>query len=368
MAGIHVPTTGSIEANDLAAIVLGAATYACGGGGSPAEGHAFADELADRMADRTISLVALDELPGEATVAVPLAYPRTRRDTSVESAVAAFRSLGQRGGPPFHAVLPNSLGVVDLLTAFGVALECGIPVVDASGGARPSSRLSMTAWAAAGVRPGLMVFSDGGEPVIVDSESVAGADRTVRSIVDGDTFAGPIGGAGWAMLGHTARRSSIAAAVSSAWDLGTELLAARADDADPIDRAVAVLDGAVVIGRGPLDRVLVALDDRHDHVEVRVSSADGMLDVLALDSYLEVRHGGRPIVGAPDLIMIVAADGTPHGPHELAGEQLEGMEMAVVAVPVPSVFEAPIVLDTVADLRRRAGGETERVPFPEASA
>ena len=46
---------------------------------------------------------------------------------------------------------------------------------------------------------------------------------------------------------------------------------------------------------------------------------------------------------------------------ELAGEQLEGSEMAVVAVPVPSVFEAPIVLDTVADLvafveRVREGG------------
>ena len=368
MVGIHVPTTGSIEADDLAAIVLGAATYACGGGGSLAEGHAFADELAGRMADRTVSLVAVDELPGEATVAVPMAFPRARRDTSVESAVASFRALGTRGGPPFHAVLPNSLGVVDLLTAFGVALACGIPVVDAAGGARPSSRLSMTSWAAAGVRPGLMVVSDGGESVIVDTESVAGADRTLRSLVEGETFAGPIGGAGWAMLGHTARRTSISAAVSSAWDLGTELLAARTDGVDPIDRAVATFDGAVVIGRGPLDRVLVALEDHRDHVEVRVASADGMLDVLALDTYLEVRHGGRPIVGAPDLIMVVGADGTPHGPHDLAGDDLEGSEMAVVAVPVPAVFEAPIVLDTVADLRRRAGGETERVPFPEASA
>lgn len=366
-SGIDVPANGTIGQNELEPITLGACVYACGSGGALADAMAIAAELSERMDDRELKLATLDQLPDGASVAAPTTHPRIRARPSIDSATAAFRALGRRTVGDLDAVLPFSLSPLDVLVALGVALDTDVPVVDAAGSARAATRLTMTSWAASGLTPELLAFADGSETTVLESGSVTAADHAARALVTGGSMAGSIGAATWAMSGPAARRSSIAAALTSAWHLGTEILAARGDGRDPVDRALAVADGAIVIGRGPLRRAVVALEGPDDRLEVEIDTPLGMIEVVALESNLRVRRHGATVVGAPDLVTVLDAAGTPRTLRELTRPEFEGTTLTVMAMPVPEVFEAPIVLDAFSDLQRRSGGTGERIPFPEAS-
>lgn len=367
-SGIEVPVDGTIGQDDLEAITLGACAYASGGGGSLLEGQALAAELAHRLDDGRIGVARLEQLPDAAAVASPTTHPRIRARPSIDSAATAFRLLGERTVGHLDAVLPASLGPLDLLVAFGVAHACGIPVVDTAGSARPAGRMAMTAWAAAGIAPGLLAFADGVDTSTIGTDSVTAADDARQALLDGGSMAGSIGAAAWAMSGPAARRSSIPAAVSSVWHLGSEMRAAQLDGRDAVDRALATAEGAIVIGRGPLQRSVVALDDADDRLEIRLDTPLGLVDVVALETNLRVVRRGTPVVTAPDLITVLDPGGNPRTLRELTRPEAEGLVLTVMAMPAPSVFDAPIVLDAFGDLHRRAGGTGERVPFPESSA
>ncbi|MEO0493365.1 MAG: DUF917 family protein [Actinomycetota bacterium] len=365
-SGIEVPPSGTIGQDELEAITLGASVFASGGVALEA-GSQLADELAARLGTGAVGVVALDQIPDGAAVAAPTTHPRIRARPSIDSAATAFRELGRCTVGELDAVLPTSLDPRDLLVAIGVALECDVPLVDAAGSARSVPRLTMTSWAAAGITPGLLAFADGIETTTIGTDSLVSADHAAEALLAGGSMTGSIGSAAWAMSGPAGRRASIPAAVSSAWQLGSEILAARADGRDPVERALAVADGAIVIGRGSLRRTVVALGD-DDRLEAEIDTPLGPIDVIALDANLRVVRRDATVVAAPDLITVLGPDGAPRTLRELTSDDAIGTLLTVIAMPAPAAFEAPIVLDAFGELQRRSGGSGERVPFPESSA
>lgn len=362
MARVVVTPSGAIGVDELAAIVFGAALYASGGGGSVEAGGRFADDLRPAIAETPVGLVALTDLPDGARVAVPAAFPRPRAMPSIAAAANAFRALGERTGDAFNAVVPPDLTVHGVLVALGVAVACDVPIVDAAGSVRAVRRLDMTTWAAAGVAPGVVAMADPNDVVVIDTDSIDGADSAARAVLAGDSFRGPVGGATWAMNATTLRRSSIPAALSAACAAGSVVLDAPSRGTDPVDALAATIDRAVVAGRGRVGRVTVALTGEREHVEIRVDTVRGPFEILSLDSHVQLRSPQGVLVGAPDLISVVTAGGTPLGVRELSSPELADAEVAIVVAPSPEVSPARVPAEAYARAHATFG-TSGSVPF-----
>lgn len=359
--GVELTPTRTIGIDEIEAIAVGAAFYACGAGGSLVDGRILTSGLAGRLGPSTLGVVGLDELPDAARVAVPLSFARPRTVASVDAATVAFRDLAARTGGPFDAVVPADLGVVAVLTAFAVAAELDLPVVDAGGGLRAAPRLEHTTWAAAGILPELAVVTDGDERVTLQSDSVVVADRSIRAVVGGDTFAGAVAGATWAMRAPTVRRGSCPGILTAALIAGQAIDAAADEGGDAIGELVRLVDGAVLAGRGTVGSVTVALHERMEHVEVRIDTAGGPVEVASIEGHLQLRVDGQLVAGAPDLISIVTPGGIGCTPRDLAVPAMEGQPVAVIAIPSPA--EAPVDPLAYADDHRLLGGNGEPIPF-----
>lgn len=360
MARVGVTPSGAIGVDELQSIAVGAAVYASGGGGSLTAGKALAHDLGAEISDVPIGLVAFGELPAAARVAVPLTFPRPRAAPSIAAATAAFRALAERTGGPFDAVVAPDLSVFGVLVALGVAAECDVPVVDAAGSIRAATRPDLTTWAAADVAPGIVAVADPHDAVVIETESVAGAHDTVQAVVSGGTLRGPFGAAAWAMNAGSLRRSSIPAGLSAVCAAGS--IVREPGSADPVEALVAAIDRAVLVGRGRLGQVTVALDEPREHVEIRVDTDRGPLELLALDSHVQVRSPKGVLVGAPDLIAVLTTDATPLSVRELTTPAMADREVAVVVAPSPVVAPARIPVEAYDELHA-VFGTSGPVPF-----
>lgn len=362
MARVGVTPSGAIGADELEAIVLGAAMYGSGGGGTVESGTRLAADVRSAMADTPVGLVALRDLPAEARIAVPAAVPRARSLPSIAAAATAFRALAERSGDPFDAVVAPDLSVHSALVALGVAAACEVPVVDTAGSIRAATALDMTTWAAADVAPGIVVLADTADVVVLESESLDGADKAARAVLAGDALRGPIGLATWAMNAGALRRSSIPAALSALCATGAAAVDARARGADPVAALAGSIDRAVVAGRGRLGQVTVVLDQRREHVEIRIDTPSGPFEVVSVDSHVQLRSPQGVLVGAPDLISVVSAEGTPLGVRELTSPELAGTDVAVVVAPTPVIAPARVPTEAF-DAIHASLGTAGPVPF-----
>lgn len=361
--GVEVIPPRNLGIDEIETISIGSGFYGCGGGASLVEARILASALAGRLGARRVGVVPLERLPDEARVAVPSTFARPRNVASIDAAIAAFRSLADRTGGPFDAVMPADLGAVSVLVAFGVAAEVGIPVVDAAGAARASDHLDQTMWAAAGVLPGAVVLSTGDDQVGLESDSVAVADRSIRALIAADPLRGSVGCATWAMRGPTARRSSIPGALGAALRAGEAVDAAAEHGGDAAAGLVRAVDGAVLVGRGRIGAVTVALHERTEHFEIRVDTEAGPIDVLAVDAHHQLRIGGEVVVGSPDLISIVTPGGLGCTPRDLAAPAMEGQVVAVIAAPGPTVDGLRIDPASFGAAHRLLGTDGEPIPF-----
>lgn len=333
MARVEVARSGAIAADDLASVVLGAAFCGSGGGGSFESGGRLAGVVKRAGGGDPVGIVALADLPDRARVAVPASFPGPGATPSIDAAAHAFRVLGERTGDAFDAVVPVDLTVHGMLTALGVAVSCGIPVVDAAGSVRAADRFDMTTWAAAGVVPRAVVMADPSRSVVIDTDSTDGADSATRAVLTGTTLHGPVGGASWAMHAATVQRSSIPGAVSVALAAGRAVSDAWDRGADPAGALAATVDRAVVVGRGRLGEVTVTLTDRRERVEARIDTMQGPFHVHSLDSHIHLRSSNDVLVGAPDLISVMTAEGIALDVGQLTAPEFTDAEVAIVAAP-----------------------------------
>lgn len=362
MARVGVTPSGAIEVDELMAIVFGSAFFGSGGGGSVEAGGRLADELRAALEDAPVGVVALADLPDQARVAVPASFPQPQVMPSIAAATNAFRALGERTGDAFDAVVPLDLTVHGVLVALGVAVACDVPVVDAAGSVRAARRLDMTTWAAAGVVPGIVAMADPRDVVVIGTDSIDGAGSAARAVLAGDTLRSPIGGASWAMNTNTLRRSSIPAALSAACAVSNAVLDAPSRGTDPVDALVATIDRAVVVGRGRLGRVTLALTGRREHVEIRIDTLRGPVEILSIDSHIQLRSPQGVLVGAPDLISVVTTGGRPLCVRELSSPELAEIEVAVIAAPTPEATPARVPTEAY-DRVHATFGTTGPVPF-----
>ena len=360
MARVGVTPSGAIGVDELQSIAVGAAIHAAGGGGSLTAGKVLAHDLGAEITDVPIGLVALGEVPVEARVAVPLTFPRPRATPSIAAATAAFRALAERTGGPFDAVVPPDLSVYGVLVALGVAAECELPVVDTAGSIRAATRPESTTWAAADVAPGIVAVADPGDVVVVETDSTTGAHDTIQAVLAGGTLRGPVGAAAWAMNAGTLQRSSIPAALSAVCAAGA--IVRDPATADPVEALVATIDRGVLVGRGHIGEVTVALGEQHEHVEIRVDTDRGPFELLALDSHVQLRSPQGILVGAPDLIAVVTDDAMPLSVRELTGPDMADHEVAVIAAPSPVIEPARIPVEAYDELHA-VFDTTGPVPF-----
>lgn len=361
--GVDTSPTRAIGADQIESLRSGAVFYASGGGGSLIESDGLAADVVRRIAGGAVAVLATADLSSEMRCAVPSAASRPRAKPSLSSACAAFELLGERAGGSFDAVLPADLGVLSVLVACGVAAELDLPVIDAAGSWRATAHVDQSTWAAAGVIPSLIALTDGDETVVLQADTAEVADRSMRSLLGGSTFVGPVGMASWPMAGPTARRSSLEGALSAALAAGAAVELARSAGADPIEALVGAVDGAVLVGRGPLSGVTMTLRDHSEHFEIRIDTEDGPVEVLSSEGHVLLRRPTGDVAGAPDLLAIVATDGTPLTARDLAAPEREGEAVAVIATPAPCPGGVTTDPASFAGAHISLGGSGERIPF-----
>lgn len=362
MATLGVTPSGAIGVDELETLARGAAVYGSGGGGSIEDAAPLIDEIRGSMAGRPVGVVGLRELPAEARVVMPAAFSRSSAGVSVAAAALAVRALADRSGGVFDAIVLADMSVFGTLVALGVAAACAVPVVDASGSVRAITRLECTTWAAAGVAPGPLALADGSEVVLVDTDSIDGADRALQAMLAGDALRGPTAAATFAMSGAALRRSAIPDAISSVRGTGRAAGPGTPGAPRPISALVEAIPGAIEVGRGPVGRVTVDLGSRREHVEVRVNTTRGPVSVVSFDDHLQLRSPRGVLVGAPDLIAVVRHDGTALTARELAAPETTGAEVSVVVAPTPDVEPARVPVEAYDDLHALVGVEGP-VPF-----
>ena len=327
-------------------IIYGCAVLGTGGGGSIAEGLEVMED--DLKENQEIQLISLDELPDDCLVATPYCCGAPIIDGAEVSdaykalpqieepmALVAFRKLEEYFGKPFYAVSSTELGAANTADALHVACRLGLPIIDADPVGRSVPELQHSTYFVNDVpiAPMAVATAFGDAMVITEVVDDFRAEQITRAIAVASNNL--VGVADHPTTGEVMKRSVIPNAISDAMRIGEILRTHKEDSAEKIAEEMSgkVLFKGVVTempwecvgGFNVGSIILKGVDEDKDEVyrlwfknEIIVSYRNEVVDV-----------------SAPDLICMIAKNGTP-----LTMPNFEiGQEMTVLALPAPAIWQ-----------------------------
>lgn len=342
--------TWNVTTEHLERLAIGAGILGTGGGGNPYLGKLIARRFLE--AGSTIEVVSLDEVPDDALVtsvggmgSPTVTFERLLR---ANEALNAMHALERHLGRAFTHVVPSEIGGSNSTIPMVVAVQSGIPVIDADGMGRAFPELQMETFMIDGVRPTPAAFASyhGHTVVIDDLDDPRTLERYARAVAI--QMGGRAGYAFPAMTGAEVRASAIPGTLSLAIRLGEAVLAARAAHDDPSLAACAVTGGLRLFAgkvtdvqrqmTGGFARGVVTLDgigpDAGATLRVEVQN----------ENLIARRDDGSVIAVVPDLICLIDSDtGEP-----LTTEVLRyGLRATVIGIPAPAQLRTEAALAVV---------------------
>jgi hypothetical protein len=320
-------------------LAIGAGILGTGGGGNPYLGKLLARSFLD--AGGTIEVVTVGEVPDDALVcsvggmgSPTISFERLLRENE---ALNALRALERHIGRAITHVVPSEIGGSNSTIPMVVAVQAGIPVIDADGMGRAFPELQMETFCIGGVSPTPAALANyHGQAIVFDHiDDAAALERYARAVAI--QMGGRAGYAFPAMSGNELKATAIPGTLSLAIRVGEAVLDARAAHRSPIDAICATSGGQVLFAgkitdvqrelRGGFARGVVILEGfgRFAGEIVRVDIQNENLIVRAGD--------GRILAVVPDLICLVDSDtGEP-----LTTEILRyGLRATMIGIPAPS--------------------------------
>jgi DUF917 family protein len=356
----------TLAESDIRALALGSSLLACGGGGNAYYGYLVArDLLRGRPPVRVIDAAEMD--PGSlavftANIGAPLVM--IEKPPSLAALKAGFeavnRSLGDRVGALVAAEVGGSQSMLPLLLA-GLT---GLPLLDGDGTGRAFPEAQMCTFLIYGMSPGLpAAFSDDhgllwrfpAFPLKVGNGRIGGGGKVGRFVgvaVERVLRRYCARKGGWIYATFTLDHSSlertlVQGTMSLARDLGRAVESARANGVDPVEAALGVCPGRLLV-RGKIVDVERSFRKGHDWGTVRIEGLDAdhgrRVEIQFKNEYLVLSIDGEAVVTVPDLITIVETEtGTP-----ITTEIVRtGLRVSVLGMPCSPLYRTPEALRVV---------------------
>lgn len=343
MSGQEASRPRLLRREDIGHLSVGAALLGSGGGGAP---DVFVSVLARRLGDRTVHLLAPDELAGATTVPVGMVGGTSvlvEKLPGGDEFARAVEAVCRWSGDPAQSVMGIEIGGMNALTGLLAAVDLNLPYLDADLMGRALPRMDQLTWAAAGlpVHP-MALCQANGQTLLIEHGGPEQMERAVR------TFVAMLGG--WAAAAVRPTEARVAAANANVGGVGRALALGRAHAElpdKPLPERVAEALGGTMLGAGRIRHV-----DRSSHTTgfgrgwfTFVDETGGaVLRVEAENELLLVLADGEVVATCPDLICVLQArTATP-----LAADQVQvGDDVLLVTLPGPLWWMDPTRIQVV---------------------
>lgn len=344
----------TLTKEDLKDLARGAAFLGTGGGGNPYVGRLMVEAAMDRTG-RALELMDLDEIPDDCLV-IPTAMmgaPTCIVEKLPEGTEAArsLQRLEQHLGRKAYATMPIEAGGVNSMIPLVVALQLGIPVIDADGMGRAFPELFHETFHIYGVSGTPMVLTnDHGDQSIIETHD----NYTMEWFARGLTIR--MGGvsyiAEYAMDGATAKRASVKGTIRIGLEIGRAIRHARREGIDPFDHLVETLNQttyspAKVIFAGKIVEVFRRTSEGFAKGTIRLEELDapGTPRTLKIDfqneNLIAETNEGEVLAVVPDLICILDSETA----EPITTEELRyGQRVKVMSVRVPEIMRTEAAL------------------------
>jgi DUF917 family protein len=345
-------TVERITSEDLEWLATGTAILGSGGGGSPRIGQLRLESLLeDPEAPDEVELIDPAALDPDATVTSvgQLGSPTigSEKPPRGDEELRALRALEQRSDRTVDALVPGEIGGANSFAPLVVALQTGLPVVDADAMGRALPELQMDSFFIYGhpVNHAALTDEKGNTIVLSDIDSPERFESLARSTLVG---LGGVAGYAYPLLeGSFVADYGVPNTLSLAREVGRRVHAAREGraDHDPVTAAVEATGGSRLF-RGTVQSVERDHTDGFTTGEVRLEQASGTGEcrVAFQNEYLLAERDGEIIATVPDIVSLLDSEtGTP----VLSDVVQFGQRVDVVGVPATDLFRTERALAVV---------------------
>jgi DUF917 family protein len=263
-------------------------------------------------------------------------------------ALNAIRALERHLGRMITHVVPSEIGGSNSTIPMVVAVQAGIPVIDADGMGRAFPELQMVTFCIGGVSPTPAALANyHGQAIVFDHiDDAVALERYARAVAI--QMGGRAGYAFPAMSGRELKATAIPGTLSLAIRVGAAVLDARLAHRSPVD-AICETSGGRVLFAGKVTDVRRELRGGFARGVVTIAGSGAFAgEVVRVDiqnEYLIARSGnGRILAVVPDLICLVDSDtGDP-----LTTEVLRyGLRATMIGIPAPPQLRTEAALRVV---------------------
>lgn len=353
-------------------LLYGCTVLGTGGGGGLEEGLEMMEE--DFQAGRELKVVDVNDIPDDAYIATPYGCgaptpaegvvldEKYRRLPQIEGSptVLAYKKLEEFMGQKFYAVSSTELGGANTAEALHIACLLGIPIADADPAGRSVPELQHSTYYIKKVPIAPMgVATQFGDAIIL-SEVVDDlrAEDLVRAmaVVSNDL----VGVVDHPTTGKIYRESVIVGAISYALRVGELLREARESGGNAAEM-IADNENGKVLFKGTVTAVPWETVDGFNIGEIQLAGQDAYdgetYRIWYKNENLISYRNDVIDVTCPDLICVFDKDGTP----VTNPDAKVGMEVTVIALPAPEIWQSPEGLDCFGP--RSFGFDVDYVPF-----
>ncbi len=340
-----------LTSQQLQYILDGACIMGSGGGGP----YPVGQQVLKYIGTRTVYLLPAVNVPDNLFTAVsafvgsPDAAANQVLDFSV--ATTAFNALAAAVGKSFSYVLPGEVGAGNSLIPMAVAVDKGIPVIDAAGAPRAIPDFLMVSYAAAGIPASPMVLADKNNQVTVNCANAI-ADPVTRGVISGNVFPEDAGIAFWTMNGKTLNTlgNAVKGTTSQALAIGQALANAIGSGQDPVLAVMQNMEKPnFILCTGTIKNHTEATSGGFDFGTVVISADDGSEVTIYNQNENLIAFSNKsyvPLCMGPDLICYLTTKGQVFSNADLQTLP-KNARIAVFGVPA-RVMRSPFILNQFA--------------------
>ncbi|WP_022885711.1 DUF917 domain-containing protein [Glaciibacter superstes] len=298
----------TISENDISDLARGAAVLGTGGGGDPYIGALLATQALRAHGDVTV--VTLDEVPADAVVltVAMMGAPTVMVEKlpSLDEVTAPVLALGTYLGRPVTHVACAEIGGVNSTIPIAAAAALGLPLLDADGMGRAFPELQMVLPTLYDITASPLAFSDEkGNIGVLQTVDNKWTERIAR--VACVEMGCSVMISGFPMSGDQAREALVPGSLSRCVEIGKQIMLAREDKADPVQRIVDLLGGRELFAGKVID-VQRATTTGFARGRARIEGPDSTLTLSFQNEHLIAEEDGRILTTTPDLIIVLEHD------------------------------------------------------------
>lgn len=353
-------------------LLYGCTVLGTGGGGGLEEGLEMMEE--DFREGRELKVVDVNEIPDDAYIATPYGcgaptpaegvtldekYKRLPQ-ISGSPTILAFEKLQAFMGQKFFAVSSTELGGANTAEALHIACMLGIPIADADPAGRSVPELQHSTYfiKKVPIAPMGLATQFGDVAILSDVFDDLRAEEIVRAMAVASNDL--IGVVDHPTTGKIYRESVIVGALSYALRIG-ELLRFAKENNQNAAELIAEKENGKVLFKGEITDVPWDTIDGFNIGEIQIKGTQNFTDetyrIWYKNENLISYRNDKIDVTCPDLICVFDKDGTP-----ITNPDAKiGMEVTVIALPAPEIWQTPEGLDCFGP--RSFGFNVDYTPF-----